>query len=317
MIFRFAFALLERIQIVQNVVPHLFQIFRNTRVRIFFFQFFNHAVHKHRRRFLLQITQFARQFPRQRQRLPVNHRKFLPELFVLPFDLFRNGRIEFSFVHHLRNVLDRHHLPFEHGENLGQRHRAHLHVPQRKLVPRDSSREIIHQIFFTRGKPLHNAALLPLKWFSFEHLRNPPPQKIDARLHVFLESVGVPARQRNQSRTVGDLEIIDVAAIRRFLHARLQLLNHSCDRPAAARSRQSANENVVARRAQFHAHFQRTQRALLSDKSFAQIRLRRRFEWQPCRLASPPKLFRLQRNRLRNFFLRFVHTGSFFYGRVL
>jgi len=36
---------------------------------------------------------------------------------------------------------------------------------------------------------------LALKRFAFEHLRNPPPQKIDARLHVLLKAIGLPARQ--------------------------------------------------------------------------------------------------------------------------
>src|SRR5256885_6649351 len=31
---------------------------------------------------------------------------------------------EFSLVYHLGDVLDRHHLAFEHGENFRQRHRA-------------------------------------------------------------------------------------------------------------------------------------------------------------------------------------------------
>jgi len=39
-------------------------------------------------------------------------------------------------VDHLGDVLDRQHLAFEHGENFRQRHRAHLHVAQRKLFSR-------------------------------------------------------------------------------------------------------------------------------------------------------------------------------------
>ena len=54
----------------------------------------------------------------------------------------------------------------------------------------------------------------------------------------------------------------------------MQFLNHLRDRAAAARSRQSAHENVVARRRKLHAHFQRTQRAFLPDEAFAQLRLR-------------------------------------------
>jgi hypothetical protein len=61
----FALAFLERLQIVQDVVPHFFQIFRNRGARIFFLQLFNHAVHQHRSRFLLQVTHFAGQFARE------------------------------------------------------------------------------------------------------------------------------------------------------------------------------------------------------------------------------------------------------------
>ncbi len=183
-------------------MPHFLQIFRNACVRIFFLQLFDHSIDQHRRRFLLQITQFARQFPRQRQRLPIHHRKFLPELLVLPLDLFRNRRVQLPFMHHLRNIFDRHHLPFEHRKNLRQRYRAHLHVPQRKLLARNPPREIVHQLFFTHRKSLDDPPLLPLKRFAFKHLRNPPPQKIDPRLHFFLERIRLPARQRQQPRPV-------------------------------------------------------------------------------------------------------------------
>ena len=102
-------------------------------------------------------------------------------------------------MHHLRNIFDRHHLPFEHRKNLRQRHRSHLHVSQRKLFPRDPPREIVHQFFFAHGKALDDAPLLPLERFAFEHLWNPPPQKINSRLHFFLEGIGLAARQRKQS----------------------------------------------------------------------------------------------------------------------
>ena len=101
-------------------------------------------------------------------------------------------------MHHLRNILDRHHLPFEHRKNLRQRHRSHLHVPQRKLFARDSPREIVHQLFFAHRESLYNPPFLPLEGLAFKHLRNPPPQKINSRLHVFLERVRLPARQRKQ-----------------------------------------------------------------------------------------------------------------------
>ena len=47
-------------------------------------------------------------------------------------------------------------------------------------------------------------ALLALERLAFKNLRNPAPQKIDAGLHVFLEAVGLAARQRQQTRPVGD-----------------------------------------------------------------------------------------------------------------
>jgi len=100
-------------------------------------------------------------------------------------------------VHHLRNIFNRHHLPFEHRKNLRQRHRAHLHVPQRKTA-RARFRRVKSSInsFSRNSEALDYPPLLTLERFAFEYLRNPPPQKINARLHILLERVRLPARQR-------------------------------------------------------------------------------------------------------------------------
>jgi len=55
---------------------------------------------------------------------------------------------------------------------------------------------------------------LPLKGLALEDLRNSPPQKLDAALHIFLEAIGLPARQRQEAGAVRTLEIIYVAAVR-------------------------------------------------------------------------------------------------------
>ncbi len=154
-------------------------------------------------RFLFEVTEFAGEFARERQRLAVNDRKFLAELFVLAFDVFGDRAFEFAFVHHLGDVFDGHHLAFEHRENLGQRHGADLHVAQGKLFARDAPREIVHQFFFAYRVAVDDAALLALEGFALEHLRNAPAQKLDARLHILLEAVGLAARQREQAGAVG------------------------------------------------------------------------------------------------------------------
>ena len=104
-------------------------------------------------------------------------------------------RFELAFVHHLGDVLDGHHLAFEHRENFRQRHGAHLHVAQGKLLARDAPREIVHQLFFADGVAVHDAALLALEGLALEHLRNAAAQELDAGLHVLLEAVGLAARQ--------------------------------------------------------------------------------------------------------------------------
>src|SRR5579859_850446 len=148
-------------------------------------------------------------------------------------------------------------------------------MAERELITGNSPREIVHQIFLARSKTLDDAAFLPLKRLALENLRNPAPQEINPGLHIFLEAVRLSPRQRNQSWPVRVLEIIDVAAVWRFLQAGLQLLDHARNRSAAACTRQSANENVVAGCAQFDAHFQGTQCAFLPHETFAQIGLRR------------------------------------------
>ncbi len=153
---------------------------------------------------MFEVTQFAGQLARKRQRLAIDHRELLPELFVLALEVFGGDGFELAFLHHLGDVFDRHHLAFEHRENLGQRHRAHLHVAQGKLLARDAPREIVHQLFFAHGVAVHDAALLALEGLAFEHLRNAPAQELDARLHVLLEATGLAARQREQAGPVRD-----------------------------------------------------------------------------------------------------------------
>jgi hypothetical protein len=97
---------------------------------------------------------------------------------------------------------------------------------------------------------------LPLEGLAFEHLGDAPPQKIDPGLNVFFEGIGLAAREGQQARAVGQLEIVDVAAVERFLGGRVKLLDHARDGAAAAGSCQAADKYVVARRGKFHAHFQ-------------------------------------------------------------
>ena len=107
-------------------------------------------------------------------------------------------------------------------------------MSKRKLLPRNFPREVVHQIFFTSRETLNDSSLLPLKRFTFKDLRNAPAQEINTGLHVFLEGIGLPARQRQQSRPVSNLEIVDVAPVGGFLGARMQFTDHARDRAAAA-----------------------------------------------------------------------------------
>ena len=295
---RFSLALLEGVQIIQQMVPHLFEVLRDAGAGIFFLELFDDPIHKHGSGFLFEVAQFACQFPRERERLAVDHREFLPELLVLSFNFFRNGPFELSFVHHLRYVLDRNHLAFEHREDFRQRHRPDLHVAQRKLITRDAPREIVHQFFFADSKALDDSSLLPLEWFALKHLRNSPPQEIDSRLHVFLEGIGLPARKRQQPWPVWEFEIVDVAAVQGFLGRRMEFFDHAGNRSAAAGAGQSANEYVVAGGGELHAHFQSAQSAFLPDKSFARIGLCRCFERDPRKLTPPAQLCRDKLRRL-------------------
>ena len=250
----FAFAFLERLEIVEDVVADFFEIFGDLRHGVFFLQLLDEAVDQHRGGFLFEVAQFAGQLARKRQRLAVNDGEFLPELFVLALEVFGGNGFELAFVHHLGDVFDRHHLAFEHRENFRQRHGAHLHVAQRKLLARDAPREIVHQFFFADRVAVHDAALLPLEGLALEHLRNAPAQEFDARLHVLLEAVGLAARQREQARAVRVLEIVDVAAVGGRLGARLNSSIMLLDHAAAAGARKAADKNVVSGRRELHAH---------------------------------------------------------------
>src|SRR5438309_53507 len=123
-------------------------------------------------------------------------------------------------------------------------------MSQSELLARDAPREIIHQFFFANRKAVHDPSFLPLERFAFKDLRNSPPQKFDAALHVLLEVIGLPARQCEQARPVGALEIVDVAAIERRFRRRMNLPDHVGDRAAPAGSSKAADENVVSRSAE-------------------------------------------------------------------
>ena len=241
-LFILAFAFLEGIEIVENVVADFFQVFSDRRVRIFFLQLFNHAIHEHGSSFLLQIAHLAGQLARKRERLAVHDREFLAEAVIFPLELFGGGVFEFAVLHELGDFLDGHHLAFEHGKNFRQGYGAHLHAAQGKLLAGNAAREFVHQFLFARGEALDNARLLPLERLAFEHLRNAPPEKINSRFHFFLERVGRAAREREQTRPVGILEIVHVAAVGSGLALRPHFLDHAHDHAAAAGSRKTADK---------------------------------------------------------------------------
>ena len=110
-----------------------------------------------------------------------------------------------------------------------------------------------------------DAAFLALKRLALEDLGNTAAQKLDAGLHVFLEVIGLPARQGQQARPVGIFEIIDVAAIGGRTGFGCDLLDHALNHAAAAGAGKAADENVVAGGGQFHAHPERAQGAILSQ----------------------------------------------------
>src|SRR5258705_6009695 len=179
---------------------------------------------------------------------------------------------------HFRNVFDGDHLSFKHRKNFGQCHSADLHVAEGKLFARNFACEIVHEIFFTGGEAFDNAAFLPLERLAFEYLRDAAAQKIDAGLHIFFEGIGLSARKGEQARPVGNLEIVDVAAVGGFFSARVKFADHTSDGAAATGAGKSANENVIAGRGKLNIHFHGAQSAFLSHKSFAEFRLRRGFE---------------------------------------
>src|SRR5437667_12480373 len=84
-VFAFALALLEGVEIIEKMVSHFFEIFGDVWTGVFFLEFLVDAVHQHRSSFLLQVTQLAGQFARECQRLPIPHGKFLASLLVSTF----------------------------------------------------------------------------------------------------------------------------------------------------------------------------------------------------------------------------------------
>ena len=279
------------------MVPNFFEILGNLRVRIFFFQLFDHSIDEHRSRFLLEVTHLAREFARKRKRLPIHNCKFLPELIVLTLQILSSDALELALLHHLGDFFDGHHLPFEHRKNLRQRHRPHLHASQSELFTRDASREIVHQFLLANGEPLDNPSLLALERFAFENLRNAPAKKIDSRFHFFLECIRLPARKSEQPRPVRIFEVIHIAAVGSSLGLKMHLFDHAHNHPAAAGPGKPAHEKVVARCFQLDAHAQRAHRPVLSHVVDGRFHLRGRLERDASGIAMPAKFFGRQAAR--------------------
>ena len=202
-------------------------------------------------------------------------------------------------MHQLGNFFDRNHCAFQNRENFRQGYGAHLHPSQGELFARDAPREIVHQFLLTQREALDDAGLLALERLAFEHLRNAAPQKIDSGFHFLLECIRLPARQGQQARPVTVLEIVDVAAVRSNLALRMHIFDHPHDHSAAARPGESADKQIVAGRRQFHAHAQRTQRAILPRIASGRLHFSRRFKRDSRRIAVPPQFFRRQARMFR------------------
>ncbi len=272
----------------------LFEIFGNLRARIFFLELFDHAIDQHRRGFLLEVAHLAGEFARERERAPVDDREFLAELIVFAFEFLGGGAFELPLLHHLGDFLDGHHLAVEHGENFGQRDRAHLHAAERELVARDAAREIVHQFLFAQREALDDARFLALERLAFEDLRDAAAQEVDAGLDFLAERIGLAARQREQARPVGILEIVHVAAIRRGLGLRMHLLDHAHDHAAAAGAGKTADEKVVAGSGELDAHAQGAQRAVLAEVVRGGLDVGGRLERNARGIAAPAQFFRRQ-----------------------
>ncbi|HXA79464.1 MAG TPA: Lon-like protease helical domain-containing protein [Candidatus Acidoferrales bacterium] len=188
---------------------------------------------------------FQRQKTRIVERFTVREKELMDDFTRrIAREQFALGRMQVGAVAlpEIFPVLDGHHLPFENGENLRQRHRAHLHAAQRKLIAGDAAREIVHQFLFAEGKALDDARFLPLKGLAFEDLRYAPPEEVDSRFRFFLECIGLPARQGQQSWPVRIFKIVYIASIWRQFRAGTHFFDHPLDHSAAARASKAANE---------------------------------------------------------------------------
>ena len=185
-------------------------------------------------------------------------------------------------------------MALEHRENLRQGHGAHLHPAQGELFAGNPPGEVVHQFFFAQGKAFDDARFLALEGLAFENLRDAPTQEVYARLNFLLEGIRQAARKGQQPGPVRVLEIIDVAAVRRGLILRVQVLDHPHDHAAAARSRKTADKQVVAGGGQLDSHPQRAQGALLPHVAPGGLDLCRGFERNVSGIAMPPEFFRGQ-----------------------
>ena len=114
----FAFALFKGVQIVQQVMPYFLEILGDVRPRYFSFNSSITPSTSTDAAFLLQIAQLA--LLHSTASLPVNNGELLSKLLVLSlYILLRYRRLQLPFMHHLRNILDGHHLSIEHRKISG------------------------------------------------------------------------------------------------------------------------------------------------------------------------------------------------------
>jgi len=136
--------------------------------------------------------------------------------------------------------------------------------------------------------------LLALELLALEGPLKPRLALVDEPLHFLAELAPTARGQRQGNRTVGVLEVVNVAVI----EGRCLVLGRPSEDPphggCLAGSCRSQDEEIVPRRPHADAERRRLHRALLADHALEWWQLRRGHERQRGRVAKRPQLFRLQ-----------------------
>jgi hypothetical protein len=276
---------LEESQVVEDAGADGLEVVAHFLVLVF--EVFDDAVDQHRSGFFLQQLELKVHGPLELERLAVNGDELLLELLLAAAELAGLGFVHLAAGDQLVEALHRNRLALQHRDHAGA-HAADFR--QREALLLQLFGESVEHLLFLRAVALQDTAAGALVLLAFQDLREAGDEEVDGAVHVLAEAGGLAAREVEQARLLGALEVVDIAAIGRGRAVRRDALQHFLHGAEAAGAAQPADEDVVAGAVELDAEAKRLDGAVLADDAFQRLEVGGGLETEAGRVAVPAQL---------------------------